>query len=87
MKPIFETIKIKKEVAITFIENSPTYISVGKELWGEVVSIYTAGKTTNNILIPGASPKGEEIMVWIVKDSYEVWIIPYADIKDVEYIK
>jgi hypothetical protein len=86
MKPVFETIKLKKEVAITFIENSPTYVNIGKELRGEVVSIYTAGKN-NNTLIAGAAQKGEEIMVWIVKDLNEVWIIPYADIKDVEYIK
>ena len=87
MKPVFEGVKLKKEVAISFIENSATYNNLGAVLHGEVMSIYTAGKNAANTLIPGSAEKGQEIMVWIVKDLDEVWIIPYQDIKDVEYIK
>ena len=87
MKPVFEGVKLKREVAISFIENSPTYENIGRELHGEVVSIYTAGKNASNTLIPGSATKGEEIMVWIVKDLDEIWIIPYQDIRDVEYIR
>ena len=86
MKPVFEAVKLKKEVAISFIENSPSYVNLGKELHGEVVSIYTAGSNEGNTFILGSAKTGEEIMVWLVKDLDEIWIIPYNDIKDVEYI-
>jgi len=86
MKPVFEGVKLKKEVAISFIQDSPTYNNLGKELHGEVVSVYTAGKNTSNTLIPGSAANGEEVMVWIVKGLDEIYIIPYQDITDVEYL-